>query len=383
MGIIKEKVLMVATVSSMIGQFNMNNIQLLKQLGYEVHVACNFNDESVWTKERTESFIKELESKHIKWFQINFSRSAFDLFQHLKSLKEVNRLIKKFQYKFIHCHTPIAGAIVRLAAKKENIKVIYTAHGFHFYKGAPLKNWILYYPIEKILSQYTEILITINKEDYILSKKKLLPKHSVYVPGVGIDTDKFIKDETIRKRVRNRLGIRDNEIVLFSVGELSKRKNHKIIIEALNELDSTYKYYICGQGNQLSNLKAMVKKYTLEDRVKFLGYSTNVLEYYNMADIFVFPSLQEGLPVALMEAMACGLPIICSDIRGNSELVDINRGGFPVEINNNIKYKKYIRTLAHSNKLRLAMGRYNQKKIKQFTKSKINMNMTATYKKLS
>lgn len=374
---------MVATVSSTIGQFNMDNIELLKQLGYEVHIACNFKDESVWTKERTKEFIKELESKQLKWFQVNFTRKIGDLKNIRKSYKEISYLLKNYQYKFVHCHTPIAGAITRMVAKREKIKVIYTAHGFHFYKGASSKNWLLYYPIEKWLSKYTEILITINKEDYILSKYRFLAKKSKYIPGVGIDVAKFSRNELIRREIRKKMNIKDNEIILFSVGELSKRKNHKAIIKCLNELEPCYKYYICGKGSELENLKNIVKKRHLEGRVKFLGFLSDVTEFYSAADIFIFPSLQEGLPVALMEAMANGLPIICSDIRGNRDLIDNNLGGFVVNNKNKKQYIKYIKIISRNRNIREKMYIYNQEKITNFSRDKINYEMIKIYKEIS
>lgn len=137
-----KRMLMVASVSSMIGQFNMNNIKILQELGYQVEVSCNFHNRSVWNDDRVEAFIKELKlkEKKIKTYQIDFSRSSKDMFQHMKSYKQLDYLMKKRKYDFIHCHTPIAGAIARLVVHKNNIKVIYTAHGFHFFKGAPIQN---------------------------------------------------------------------------------------------------------------------------------------------------------------------------------------------------------------------------------------------------
>ena len=167
-----KKVLMLATVPSMIGQFNMNNIQILQELDYEVHVACDFKDRSVWTDERVEKFIVQLEEQNVKKIQVDFSRSPLKLWKHKKSYAQLKKLFEDNEYAFIHCHTPIASVICRLVSHKMKVKCIYTAHGFHFFKGAPLKNWVIYYPIEKFLSRWTDIIITINKEDYQRAKEK-------------------------------------------------------------------------------------------------------------------------------------------------------------------------------------------------------------------
>ena len=167
-----KKVLMLASVASMIDQFNMQNISLLQEQGYEVHVAANFEQGSTSSKERVEQFKKELKEKNVLYFQIDFSRNVSNIPQNIKAYKQIKKLLVNNKYEFIHCHSPIGGVCGRLAAKVTNTKVIYTAHGFHFYKGAPKFNWMIYYPIEKVLSYITDVLITINKEDYELAKKK-------------------------------------------------------------------------------------------------------------------------------------------------------------------------------------------------------------------
>ena len=247
----------------------------------------------------------------------------------------------------MHCHSPIGGVIGRFAARRTHTKVIYTAHGFHFYKGAPVMNWLLYFPVEWICSFWTDVLITINKEDYAFAQKHLHAKKTEYVPGVGIDIKKFSPDmvsdeERMRKRLE--LGIKKDEKLLLSVGELIPRKNHKSVIKALEYLaDSKIKYYICGQGGLQEYLQKLIEKTGLQDRVKLLGYRTDVSQLYDCADLFVFPSLQEGLPVALMEAVASKTPVICSNIRGNTELVEAGALFDPENISEIVgKMKEYL-----------------------------------------
>ena len=330
-----KKMLIVATVPSMIGQFNMNNISILLELGYTVHVACDWNDRSVWTTEKINALKEQLNNLEIKYYQIDYSRSIFCITKHLKSYKQTLDLVSKNQYDFIHCHTPIASVIARLVCKKTNTKCVYTAHGFHFFKGAPLKNWMIFYPIEKWLSKYTDVLITINKEDYKRAKSNFKMKKLEYIPGVGVDVAKIQSIIVDKEKKKEELGIDNNRKILISVGELSERKNHKIIIEAIAGLENIT-YIICGQGTLKQQLLDFAKKKDVD--LKLLGFREDRLELIKISDIFVFPSLQEGLPVALMEAMACETLCVASDIRGNNDLIKDNENGFLCNRND---YKQY------------------------------------------
>ena len=186
-------------------------------------------------------------------------------------------------------------------------------------------NWLVYYPVEKMLSRWTDVLITINHEDYARAKKKFHAGKTYYLPGIGINLERFHAGdvETIQQK-RQELGLQPEEVFLLSVGELSDRKNHVVVIEAMKQLvqrHSQLRYFICGQGEKKQELQQLIRKYHLEDHVKLLGFRTDVAELCQAADVFVFPSKQEGLPVALMEAMACGVPVVCSRIRGNTDLI--------------------------------------------------------------
>lgn len=313
----EKRVLMVATVPSMIGQFNMNNIRILQEMGYEVDVAGDFTDVSVWPVERIQMFKDQLKEMGIEAIQLDFSRNPLKVGRHIESYRETVKLIKDRNYAFIHTHTPIASAIVRQAAHKTETKVIYTAHGFHFFDGAPLKNWLIFYPIEKHFSRYTDVLITINKEDYRRASGKFKAKKTVYIPGVGVDTERY-RPQADTNDKRAEIGVSSECKLMISVGELSTRKNHKIIVEALQEMPDDYWYVIVGKGELEDELISLDHT----GRLRLLGFRTDIVELLHAADLFVFPSLQEGLPVALMEAMAAGLPCIVSKIRGNVDLID-------------------------------------------------------------
>lgn len=316
-----KKVLFVATVVGHINAFHIPYLKWFKEQGWETHVVAHAENEQ-------EQHINHCDIFH----EIYFTRSPFT-FNNMKAYFALKKLIEENDFDIIHCHTPVGGALTRLAAKdmraKGHTKIIYTAHGFHFYKGAPLLNWLVYYPIEKYLSRYTDVLITINKEDYAIAQNKMHAKRTEYVPGVGIDIEKIKSVKVDRNKKRAELGIPKDSIMLLSVGELSKRKNHEIVIRTLPQIkDKNVIYAICGKGALESYLKKLADKLGVSDRVFLLGFRTDVTEICKAADIFIFPSLQEGLPVALMEAMACALPVVCSKIRGNTDLITRGRNGY-------------------------------------------------------
>jgi glycosyltransferase EpsD len=219
----------------------------------------------------------------------------------------------------------VGGFLARLAAKKyrkKGMTVIYTAHGFHFFKGAPIKNWLLFYPVEWLCSWWTDVLLTINQEDYQRAKKHLHAKKVTYVPGVGINIEKFQDKPVSKEKIHKELGISEHDIFVLSVGELSKRKNHEVVIKAIGRMHNPkIKYFICGQGGLRDELNQLIEGMNLQENVRLLGYRTDICELCKTADLFVFPSLQEGLPVALMEAIACGTLVVCSKIRGNIDLI--------------------------------------------------------------
>lgn len=393
----QKKVLMTASVPSMIGQFNMENIRILKELGYEVHVACNFSDRSVWTGETTAQFQKQMYEHKVACQQVAFSRSPLTLRQHIRSYQSLCRSIKREHYAFVHCHTPIAGAITRLACDRTNTKVVYTAHGFHFYRHAPLWNWLTYYPAEKWLSRVTDVLVTMNQEDYGRARRQLRAKKTVYIPGVGIDTGRFQsmgagkqphsihppdekKQETALYEKRKQLGISKEDFVLLSVGELSRRKNHRLVLETLSRIKGTQiRYVICGIGKEEQALRREAAKRGLDGRVIFAGYRTDVKEFYGMADLFVFPSLQEGLPVALMEAMAMGLPCLASDIRGNRDLLEHEKDTCLFSLDHPEMFRKKLEALMGNPLLRERVSRQNREEIRRFDKKRVNRRMRQIY----
>lgn len=378
-----KKALMYASVASMIQQFNMNNISLLQELGYKVDVACNFEFGSTITNEKIEKLKEQLTKMNVNFYQIPVPRKITD-FKHLRlSYKMTKDLMNEKKYDLIHCHSPIGGIICRLANKHskhyDSTRMIYTAHGFHFFKGNnPLKNF-LFRNIERYGAKYTDTIITINKEDYEAAKKFKLRKNGTveYVPGVGIDIDKINAIQGNKEELCKELNIPIDSILLLSVGELSKRKNHEVIVRLLNQLPDNIHYVICGQGQLENYLLDLAQKLKVNNRLHLLGYRTNIPQIMKSCDIFVFPSLQEGLPVALMEAMACGLPCVASEIRGNIDLIE---DGVNSSLCNPIEYKEFLNSVKSINKeIGDKFGKLNIIKIKKYDIKKINIKMNKIY----
>lgn len=365
-----KKFLLVATVVKIhVNAFHIPLLKLMKENGYEVHV-CAKND-----YEKIEDCIIPYCDK---FYNIPFEREPIKK-KNIKAYKQLKEIINDNEYDIIHCHTPVGGALTRIASRKsrkKGAKIVYTAHGFHFYKGAKKKNWLVFYPLEKMLSRLTDVLITINKEDYNLSKGKFKAKQTKYIPGVGIDIKKFNNKKYDTDKKRRYLGVETDDFVMISVGELNANKNHRIVIEALSKLKNPkIKYLICGQGYLLEELKKLTQDLGVENQVKFLGFRNDIKKLLNSSDLFVFPSYREGLSLSVMEAMASGLPVIASNIRGNRDLIREDSGGFLVMPNDSEELAVKIKTLEKNKKLVEKFGEYNVRYVKQFSSEVINEEM--------
>lgn len=307
------KILYVSTLSLTINSFLIPHIKMLVENGHFVDVACH----------NSEMIHSDLINIGSAVYEIDFSRNPASR-NNASAYKQLSEVSRKNQYDIVHVHTPVAAAITRFAFRNSNAKIVYTAHGFHFYKGAPWRNWALYYPVEKYLAKHTDELITINKEDYEFAKRKIRAKHISYIPGVGIDLNMFDNVDNAPLS-RTDIGVPEDALLILSVGELNRNKNHSIVIEALSKIgDEKIHYAVCGDGPLKRILQDRSRGLGLEQNVHLLGYRKDVRSIYPLADLFVFPSKREGLPVALLEALLAGLPTIASDIRGVSDLNGLN-----------------------------------------------------------
>jgi glycosyltransferase involved in cell wall biosynthesis len=368
-----KKILIVSTVSRQFYLFEQGNIEVLKSLGYEIHAAANYSDAN-----------ERLDSLDIIRHHFDIERSPFSL-KNIKAYRQLKRLMESEKFDVVHCHSPMGGVLSRLAAKAVGIpNVIYTAHGFHFYKGAPLINWLLYYPVEKFLSRFTDVLITINKEDYRRAQK-FKANRVVYVPGIGVNTNKFKHVNIDRDKKREELGISKDTIVILSIGELIKRKNHETALRAIAEINNNNKlvYLICGSGELDTYLKDLAKSLGIENIVRFLGFRNDIPEICIASDIFLFPSFQEGLPVSVMEAMAAGLPVVCSNIRGNTDLIYNGVGGYLINPDDVDGFMKAILELKNNPDIRRSFGVNNSKKVEKFSKETVKKEISKIYREVS
>lgn len=341
------RALMTATVPSMIGQFNMNNIKLLLELGYNVDVACNLKNYLVWSDEKINNLKNTLDDLNVSIYQVDFERSMFNISSHIKSYKQIKQLMNNRDYDLIHTHTPISSLITRIAYKNSKIfykcRMIYTAHGFHFFEGNHFLKNFLFKNIEKFGAHFTDILITINSEDYKAAKEFKLKKNGCvqYVPGIGIDVSAIQKVEPKRAELLQELRLDNHVRLLVSVGELNKNKNHKVVIEALAKLPEKFHYIICGKGDLKNELIDLAKKYGCRERLHLLDYRKDVVAIVKSCDYFVFPSKREGLSVALMEALVSNAVCLVSNIRGNTDLIYDKKNGFLFDIDENTSKNIY------------------------------------------
>ncbi len=378
-----KRVLMLASVASMIDQFNLSNIKLLQGMGYEVDVACNFINGSTCSDEKIEELKKKLYAINVDDIQIDFTRDVLDLKKDYVAYKQVLELMNAKQYEFVHCHSPIGGVIGRLACHRKGVKAVYTAHGFHFYKGAPLINWLIYYPIEKICSCWTDILITINREDYTFAKRKMKARRIEYIPGIGVDIRKFASNRKFKRdnKFRRDLNVPEDSLLLVSVGELNKNKNHEVIIRAMAQLqDRNIHYVIAGKGELYDYLLNLAKKLNVAEQIHLLGFCENIPELYENADVCVFPSIREGLGLAAIEGMASGLPLLVADNRGTRDYAIHLKNAFVCPRSDIMKFAEAIRTLKQDVDIREQMGRENEKLACKYDVKNINRHMLEIYK---
>lgn len=329
-----KHVLIVTTTNDFLGKFEQENVKILQQMGYVVHYATNINEPQYFSdKER-------LQKLNVMVHPIEISRSPFMIKENQKALRQLLELIGKYHIQAIHCHTPVGGLLGRLAGKlyrERNLIVLYTAHGFHFYKEAPLVNHLVYYHVEKQLAHYTDILIVINEEDYRNAQKfKLKKDGSLYkLPGVGLNLDIFRPLPPQEKQaLRKQLGIGDEIFFLLSIGELNENKNHRIVLEALARMRqmqkniSSIRYGICGDGFFRQRIEQWIAELDLNDIVTLYGHRTDIPQMIGCADATVFPSKREGLGMAALESLAMGVPVIASDNRGTREYMEHGKNGF-------------------------------------------------------
>lgn len=363
------KILFCTTLDLQIHTFHWRMIKALHEQGHTVDAVTNGTDE-------TEGMNRK--------YTVPFHRNPIHP-ENFRALRQLRKILRENNYDVISCHSPTAGFYGRLAARGMKIRVLYTAHGFHFWKGAPLLNRLVFKNMERLAAHWTDTLMTINPEDYAAAKTFHYKKNGgpVYIPGVGVDVRGIQNDRGDRTELRKELGIPEDAFVLYSIGELIPRKNHRFVIETLAPLvreDPSLHYCIAGSGKLTEELTELIRSLGLEGQIHLLGFRKDARKLMYAMDLFVFPSFQEGLPVAVMEAMAAGLPVIASDIRGSHDLIRDGENGFLYGVGDSGRLTMLVTQLKADEALRKKLSAQETEDAEAYSLEVIEPQILALYK---
>ncbi len=357
------------------GNVSRPGVKTALSMGYEVFLGVNRN--------RPEELECDLP---VHLYDSHTYRSLTDFKNNRIAFKNFMKVLKENNVEVIHCNTPIGGVLGRLCGKLCGVKkVIYTAHGFHFYKGAPLFNRTILKWAEQIMAHFTDAIITMNQEDFEAANKLKLRKNGkvYYIPGVGINAAMYAGVEVDKAAKRAELGLKEDDVVLISMGDLIKRKNYATAIEAIAKANNKkLQYLICGRGPELETLKALAESLNVSEQIHFLGFRTDIKELTQIANIFLFTTFQEGMPRSMMEAMASGLPCVASKIRGNVDLIEEGVNGFLCAPTDSDGFASALQKLAEDTTLRETMAKANLEKIKGFDISVVEKVTEEIYKEV-
>lgn len=372
-----KKALLFAPMSSVHERFNIANINALKDLGAEIHLLANFSSD-----EHSKEYKKKCIGEKIVVHEMPFSRHS--LKSNLHFIKQIKKLLILENFDIVHAHTETGGILLRLAMSANiNTKYIYTAHGMSFYKGSSLKSQIIYKPIERFICKKMDINLAINQEEFYYLKK-WKPCAAYFVHGAGFDMEAITNVQINVEKKKSELGIPLDRKLILSVGELNDNKNHIVILKAISEMKEEDRPYllICGEGEKRNELISFANSFSYEDKLFLPGYRYDMPEIFHIADLFVFPSYHEGLSFALMQAMAAKLPVICSRIRGNIDLIDEKLGGFYCDSKQSKSLAKQIKSILDDERVTESFRYYNQKKVVLFSQSHVKDELLKLYASL-
>ena len=351
------KRMLITSTDLMMIQFLVPHVQNLAENGWNIDVACSVVGNRI---DEVRNVLKGYARIHV----VRLHRSPVNP-ENLKGYKDMKKVIASDHWDVIWTNEPVMGVVTRLAARKARragTKVVYIVHGFHFYKGAPKLNWMVYYPVERWMSRFADMIVTINKEDYARAKKFHAPEVR-YIHGIGVDTTRLNRHGD-RTDIRKELGLDEKDFIVLSVGELNKNKNQKVVIEAVGQLrDKNIKYILCGKGAMRQELENTAEKCKVSGQVYFLGYRKDVVDICSQSDIFAFPSYREGLGLASLEAMYSGLPLVASGIRGIEDYVENGKNGFLCSPDDSQEFADAICRLKDDTELRKKCGENNRKAV--------------------
>lgn len=370
-----KKVLLTATVQSHIAQFHRPLAEVLHEHGYELHVAArnNLGEKNGLSLDFAD-----------KVFDVPFSRSPKSP-DNVKAYFQLKKILAADTYDVVHCNTPMGGIVTRLAAvkaRKQGTRVFYTAHGFHFYKGASKKNWLVFYPVEKIMAGFCDTLITITKEDRRLAEQKF-HTNVEHIHGVGVYTERYHAVSDAEKlQMRSKEGLKDSDFVILCTGELNQNKNQKALIKAAAELKESIpglKILLAGNGPLEQELRMQIRELGVEDEVRLLGYRTDLEKVTPAADLVVSCSYREGLPLNILEAMLCRKPVVASVNRGHRELVRTGYNGYLVPPDSPAKYAEAIKKIYSSRKLAEQLGENGLRMAQPYTAASVKKELSRIY----
>lgn len=366
-----KKILVVATTDNMIWQFLIPHINHMQQLGNVVECVCS----------RTGFWFDELKDKYgFTMHEVNFARNPFKP-ANIKAYKALKQLHIQNHYDLIYCQQPVGGMMGRLLGNKFKIPTIYTAHGFHFFKGCSVVNKLIYKPVEKYLSKYTDILITINDEDYE-NAKKMKSKKVFKINGIGIDDNKIKFEDFDKVEFKKSLGLDIDDKVILTVSELNKNKNYLTMLKSIKILVEKYpdiKFVCCGKGVWEQKIKDFAQELKIQNNVIFLGYRKDISKIMQISDIFLHASFREGLTLSVMEAMSFGLPCVVSNVRGNRDLIVDGKGGFVVEVEDYEGFANKLEQVLTNQALHTEMSKFNIEQSKQYTVENVKQQLEKIY----
>lgn len=353
-----NKILYTASTDIHLMNFHVPYIKLLSERGYEVHVACNGDRKIPYAA---------------KQYKVAFQRSPLAK-KNIEAYKILKKLITENEYALIHCHTPTCGVITRLAARKarnKDVKVIYTAHGFHFYKGAAKKNWLLFYPVEVLLSYITDGIITMNAEDFKrLSRSAFKSNNKYLIDGIGVNPKRLEFEDSQLIALKEELNLKPQDVVVLYIAEFIPRKNHQFIFDQLKEIVHTNQHikflFAGGFASEKVKLEEQAIADDIQDQIKFLGYRDDIGKIIALADIGMSSSIAEGLPIGVLELMYNNIPVIASNIRGHEDIITDGENGYLFNMDEGEKFKNVVGKLAKNNEYREELGKKAKRSISKF-----------------
>ena len=369
-----KKALLISPAPSVHERFNQANMDVLRELSIQVHAAANF--EAAGAGGEQSVFSHKLEKRDVVCHHIPFYRRSF--IKNIPAIKSLRTLIQKERFSIIHAHTETGGLVTRLACLNIPGRYIYTMHGMSLYTGCPLYKKLLYYPLQRWIFSGMDDVIAVNSEEYAqLCRWDRERAH--YTHGVGADISPVVLSDSEKAQKRSELGMDDDAYVLVSVGELNENKNHAAVIRAVSGLDAPdIRYLICGAGALNSSLQTLARTLGAQNKIILPGYRQDVGAILQIADVFVHPSYHEGLPVALLEAMAAGLPVVCSRIRGVVDLIDDGVNGYLCAPDDPDGFAAALERLQDKS-IRDRMGRLNQKRVRSFSTQTVRHELKKIY----